>query len=130
MPLAVDGAPDPVGVGRLDLGHVVGDVDGHRAHLGDQILRLEAEVFGQLVEPHARSDGCFWRSCSVSVVSADHDVPWLRETRSIANCRRRRADSDDMSTGCLKARESTPGRKAPSMQSARMKRGPSPPAPW
>ena len=40
VPLAVDGAPDPVGVGRLDLRHVVRDVDGHRAHLGDQILWL------------------------------------------------------------------------------------------
>src|SRR6185312_6856922 len=85
------------------------------ADLGHQILRLQAEVLGQLVNPDARADRRFWGSCSV--VSADHDVPWLREIA--VSCRRSSAVPDDMSTGCLKARASTPGRSAASTQLAR-----------
>ena len=73
QPLAFDGAADAVHVHRLEMGHVVRDVDAHRADLVQQVLGLNVQVLRQLVDAQTRPCRCFgFRSALVSTSHHRH----------------------------------------------------------
>ena len=55
LALARDGAPHAIDVGRLEVRHVVGDLDAERSHLGDHLSVAEGQLLGELVDANART---------------------------------------------------------------------------
>ncbi len=83
--LALDGAAHAVDVGRLEVRHVIRDLEAHGADLRHEVLRREVQILRQLVYAQARSSRRF-RFCSALVSASHHDVHNLFLRESTLSC--------------------------------------------
>jgi hypothetical protein len=91
LAFALDRSTDTIGLGRVEVGHVVGHVESHGANLRHEILGRHAEFLGQLVHAYlsaraARAGTVGARISSIKSASNHRESPCALIDRPDATC--------------------------------------------